>query len=57
MNIADVNIKKKEMHQPEKVMMRQQLITSELLKVKQHMPSEMGFTNPLDKKVSFTSKI
>jgi hypothetical protein len=52
MNIADVSIKKKEMHQPEKVMMRQQLITSELLKVKQHLPSEVGFTNPLDKKVS-----
>jgi hypothetical protein len=52
MNIADVSIKKKETHQPEKVMMRQQLIASELLKVKQHLPSEMGFTNPLDKRVS-----
>jgi hypothetical protein len=48
MNIADINLKKKEMHQPEKVMMRQQLIASELLKVKQPLPSEMGFTNPND---------
>jgi hypothetical protein len=52
MNIADISLKKREMHQPEKVMMRQQLIASELLKVKQQLPSEMGFTNPTDKKVN-----
>jgi hypothetical protein len=52
MNIADISFKKREMHQPEKVMMRQQLIASELLKVKQQLPSEMGFTNPADKKVN-----
>lgn len=38
MNIADISYKKRDMHQPEKVMMRQQLIASELLKVRHQLP-------------------